>query len=451
MLRDSIDYKGTAVGKLFRRFLFPTVMGMVFSAVFVITDGIFVGRGIGSDALAAVNLTAPLFTLGTGLGLMFGMGGSVVASINLAQDKRRVAEINITQSLALPALLIALLSALLIHCHEPLLMLLDTPGELMVPAREYLVWFTLFLTPLAVFNILMFIVRLDGAPRFAMACNIMAASINIVLDYLFIFEFGWGLAGAAIATGVGYIVGSGVMLRYMLRHSRTLHFVKFKTSYKSLRLTARNLGYMTYIGFPALLSELAISCLMVVGNYTFIRYTGKDGVAAYSIACYIFPIIFMVYNAIGQSAQPILSYNFGAGNGARVRKAFRLALLTAVAAGLGFFGLTALFSRWIVAMFIDSSCPACAIAVRGLPLFASGFVFFAVNIVSIGYFQSVERPRPAMAVTVLRGFVFMAACFFGLPLLLGVEGIWLAVPLAEALTFAVVAAIYGRTRLKSAF
>lgn len=261
MLRDSIDYKGTAVGKLFRRFLFPTVMGMVFSAVFVITDGIFVGRGIGSDALAAVNLTAPLFTLGTGLGLMFGMGGSVVASVNLAQGKRRVAQINITQSLVIPALLIALLSALLIHCHKPLLLLLGTPPELMVPAREYLVWFTLFLAPLAVFNILMFIVRLDGAPRFAMACNIMAACINIVLDYLFIFEFGWGLAGAAIATGIGYIVGSGVMLRYMLRSSRTLHFVKLKTSYKSLRLTARNLGYMTYIGFPALLSELAISCL----------------------------------------------------------------------------------------------------------------------------------------------------------------------------------------------
>ena len=150
MQRDSIDFSSSDVGKLFRRFLFPTVMGMVFSAVFVITDGIFVGRGIGSDALASVNIVAPLFTLGTGLGLMFGMGGSVVASINLAQGKRRVAEINITQSLALPALLIALLSALLIHCHEPLLMLLGTPGELMVPAREYLVWFTLFLAPLAV-------------------------------------------------------------------------------------------------------------------------------------------------------------------------------------------------------------------------------------------------------------------------------------------------------------
>ena len=199
MQRDSIDFSSSDVGKLFRRFLFPTVMGMVFSAVFVITDGIFVGRGIGSDALASVNIVAPLFTLGTGLGLMFGMGGSVVASINLAQDKRRVAEINITQSLALPALLIALLSALLIHCHEPLLMLLGTPGELMVPAREYLVWFTLFLAPLAVFNILMFIVRLDGAPGFAMACNIMAACINIALDYLFIFVFEWGLAGNSIS------------------------------------------------------------------------------------------------------------------------------------------------------------------------------------------------------------------------------------------------------------
>lgn len=201
MQRDSIDFSSSDVGKLFRRFLFPTVMGMVFSAVFVITDGIFVGRGIGSDALASVNIVAPLFTLGTGLGLMFGMGGSVVASINLAQGKRRVAEINITQSLVLPALLIALLSALLIHWHEPLLLLLGTPGELMVPAREYLVWFTLFLAPLAVFNILMFIVRLDGAPGFAMACNIMAACINIVLDYLFIFVFEWGLAGAAVATG----------------------------------------------------------------------------------------------------------------------------------------------------------------------------------------------------------------------------------------------------------
>ena len=391
MQRDSIDFSSSDVGKLFRRFLFPTVMGMVFSAVFVITDGIFVGRGIGSDALASVNIVAPLFTLGTGLGLMFGMGGSVVASINLAQGKRRVAEINITQSLVLPALLIALLSALLIHWHEPLLLLLGTPGELMVPAREYLVWFTLFLAPLAVFNILMFIVRLDGAPGFAMACNIMAACINIVLDYLFIFVFEWGLAGAAVATGIGYVVGSGVMLWYMFRRSRTLRFVKLKISGKSMRLTVRNLWYMSYIGFPALLSELAISCLMIVGNYTFIHYVGKDGVAAYSIACYIFPIIFMVYNGIIQSAQPIISYNYGAGLMRRGRKALRMALGTAALCGAAAFGFTWLCSPWIVGLFLTPDAPAYAIAVQGLPWFAAGYPFFGINVVTIGYYQSIER------------------------------------------------------------
>lgn len=142
-----------------------------------------------------------------------------------------------------------------------------------------------------------------------------------------------------------------------------------------MRLTLRNVGYMCRLGLSTFLCEGAIAMMMFAGNYVFIRYLGEDGVAAFSIACYFFPIIFMVYNAIGQSAQPILSYNFGAGNGARVRKAFRLALLTAVAAGLGFFGLTALFSRWIVAMFIDSSCPACAIGRPGASVVRFGIRF----------------------------------------------------------------------------
>ena len=430
MQRDSIDFSSSDVGKLFRRFLFPTVMGMVFSAVFVITDGIFVGRGIGSDALASVNIVAPLFTLGTGLGLMFGMGGSVVASINLAQGKRRVAEINITQSLVLPALLIALLSALLIHWHEPLLLLLGTPGELMVPAREYLVWFTLFLAPLAVFNILMFIVRLDGAPGFAMACNIMAACINIVLDYLFIFVFEWGLAGAAVATGIGYVVGSGVMLWYMFRRNRTLRFVKLKISGKSMRLTVRNLWYMSYIGFPALLSELAISCLMIVGNYTFIHYVGKDGVAAYSIACYIFPIIFMVYNGIIQSAQPIISYNFGAGQFDRVRQTIRRMIAITFTAAFVYVVFAMLRPALFAGLFTTDP-ELIVIVEKVLPVYIAGMAIFGLQSGVQSSFLGLGQAKISLFIALLRKVILLIPLALILPHFFGVMGVYYAEPIAD--------------------
>lgn len=152
----------------------------------------------------------------------------------------------------------------------------------------------------------------------------------------------------------------------------------------------------------------------------------------------------MVYNAIAQSAQPILSYNFGAGHPERVRAAFRLALLTAISCGIIVFAVTALFSSPIASWFINSRYPAHDLAVEGLPLFASGFVCFGINIVSIGYFQSVERDRPAMAITLLRGFILVLLCFWLMPLLCGVPGIWLAVPVSELLTFLFVLTLYCR-------
>lgn len=445
-MKDSIDFGCMEIPRLFRKLLIPTVLGMVFSAVYVITDGIFVGRGIGSDALAAVNITAPLFLISTGVGLMFGLGASVVASIHLAQGKVKAARINVTQAVVVSSLLLIVYSLVITLFAREVALLLGSSQRLLPLAVEYMHWFAPFLPFSALLSSGMFFIRLDGSPNFAMICNAVPAVINIVLDYVFIFIFGWGMMGAALATGLGYIVGTAMILIYLSRLRNVVRFCRVKLSRKSMLLTRRNVGYMCRLGLSTFLCEGAIATMMFAGNYVFIRYLGEDGVAAFSIACYFFPIIFMVYNAIGQSAQPILSYNFGAGNAERVRKAFRLSLLTAVVSGLAFFGVTALFSPQIVSMFIDSSYPAYGLAVKGLPLFASGFVFFAVNIVSIGYFQSVERARPAMVVTVLRGFVFMVLCFIGLPLLLGVAGIWLAVPLAEVLTFVVVAAIYRRGR-----
>lgn len=445
-MKDNIDFGNMEIPKLFRKLLIPTVLGMVFSAVFIITDGIFVGKGIGSDALAAVNITAPLFLINTGVGLMFGVGASVVASIHLSQGKVKVARINITQAVVVSSLFLALLFGIVCLFAPEIAVLLGSSERLLPLALEYMYWFVPFLVFSALLNSGMFFVRLDGSPNYAMMCNAIPAVINIILDYIFIFILGWGMMGAALATSLGYMVGAAMILVYLSQKKRVLHFCRIKLSKKSMLLTWRNVKYMCRLGMSTFLCEGAIACMMFTGNYVFIHYLGEDGVAAFSVACYFFPIIFMVYNAIGQSAQPILSYNFGIRDGERVRSAFRLALVTAVVCGAVFFVLTALFSYQIVALFIDSSNPAYDIAVSGLPLFASGFVFFAVNIVSIGYFQSVERARPAMVVTVLRGFVFMVICLFGLPLLLKVPGIWMAVPLAEVLTFLVVVVIYWRKR-----
>lgn len=171
--------------------------------------------------------------------------------------------------------------------------------------------------------------------------------------------------------------------------------------------------------------------------------------AAFSIACYFFPIIFMVYNAIAQSVQPIISYNYGLQAADRVKQAFRIALKTAVGCGFTFALVTMVGSPQIVSLFIDSQNPAYDIAVQGLPYYALGFVFFAVNIVAIGYYQSIERAQVATFITLMRGFVLLTLCFYGLPLVLGTKGIWLATPLTEVLTLVLIGGIYWRDRKRS--
>ena len=211
-------------------------------------------------------------------------------------------------------------------------------------------------------------------------------------------------------------------------------------------MTRRNVGYMCRLGFPSLLCEAAIATMMFAGNYVFIAYLGEDGVAAYSIACYVFPIIFMVYNAIAQSAQPILSYNYGARLTRRVSSALRMALFTALGSGVMFLLIMYFFAPGIVSLFIPAGFPANTIAVGGMPLFALGFVPFAVNIVAIGYCQSVERDAAAMFITAMRGYVLMLLCFWLMPKLCGVSGIWLAVPVAELLTCVLIFVMYLRNR-----
>lgn len=443
-MKESIDFGTMKVSVLFRKLLIPTLLGMISSALFIITDGIFVGKCIGSDALAAVNITAPLFFVSTGVSLMFGIGASVMASVHLSQGKTRMANMVITQAVVASSLLMVIYALFILLNAQGIVVFLGSSVRLLPLAQEYLSWFAPFLIFSSLLSAGMFFVRLGGSPNYAMVCNIVAAFINIGLDYLFIFVFQWGMFGAALATSLGYIIGSLMIFVYLLQTKRALHLSKIRYSLNSIRFALWQVGYMCRLGVSTFLCEIAIAVMMLVGNYTFIRHLGEDGVAAFSIACYIFPIIFMMYNAIAQSAQPILSYNYGQGNKKRVGNAFRLALTAVVVCGMGLFLLAACWPDRVVWMFVDSSTSAYDIAVRGLPLFASGFIFFGINMVSIVFFQSIERDRSAMVITVLRSFVFMLLCFWFMPTYMGVSGIWLAVPASELMTTFIIGINYIR-------
>lgn len=442
--KEQLQFGTMEVSRLFRKLFFPTLLGMVFSAVFIITDGIFVGRGIGSDALAAVNITSPLFLINTGIALMFGVGASVSASIALSRGSVRLARTYITQAVCASAVFLLLLWGMVL-CFAPQIALFFGSSPRLLPlALEYMRWFLPFFVFSALLNSGMFYVRLDGSPRYAMICNVVPALVNIALDYWFIFELKWGMMGAALATSLGYILGALMILIYMIRPHVTLRLIPLKRTLRGWYQMWRHIRMIIRLGLSSFLCEAAIATMMFVGNYVFMYYLHEEGVAAFSIACYFFPIIFMVYNAIAQSAQPILSYNYGCGAQYRVHQALRQALITAVIAGALCLILTVLYSPQIVSWFLEPQYPAYDLAVYGLPLFAGGFIFFGVNIVCIGYFQSLERDRMALLITLLRGFVFVVLCFLLLPLCWGTPGIWLAVPVAELLTFLFLLTVYCR-------
>lgn len=433
MSKESIDYGKEPIGKLFSKLFFPTVAGMMFSVLLIITDGIFVGHGLGSNSLAAVNIVAPVWAFGTGIGLMFGMGGSIIASISLSQGKEEKARYYMSVSLLVSTLFLLLCSAVILSFPHTSLRLLGCSESLMPLAKLYMIGFVPFAASNAFLVSGSFFVRLDGAPKYAMACSITAAIINFVLDYLFIFPFQFGIMGAAVATSIGSLIGALMIFFYLSNHKRQLHFQSISFSKTNIRITHAVKRICT-LGFPSFLGELALSFMMLIGNIVFMKHLGENGVAAFSIACYFFPIIFMLDSAIAQSAQPIISYNHGIKNNKRIFSATRLAITAAIACSIAIFITTYFYSHQISSLFVTSTSPTHAIATQGFPLYALSFIPCAINIIAVVYFQSVERSHIAMLITVMRGFLFMGLAFWLMPEWIGVKGIWLAVPVGETLT-----------------
>ena len=436
--RDDIDFGTAKISRLFTKMFIPTLLGMVSWSLLTVIDGIFVGRGVGSIGIAAINICYPIFLVLTGFALMVGMGASVVASIHLSQNNVKAARINVTQAMwfstfvAIGVMIFALLAP------EQISYMLGASQTLMPLVRDYLV----YLIPsgiMLMWSIVgLFIIRLDGSPKYAMWCNVVPAMLNIFFDWLFIFPLGMGVKGAAIASAISTVIGGVMAFVYLVKYAGTLKMSGVKMSPISLTLSIRNIAYQCKIGFSALLGELTMAFVLFAGNYVFMKCLGDAGVGAYGVACYYTPFVFMFGNSIAQSAQPIISYNYGAGRWDRVHRTLAISVRAAVLSSLFSIIAFTLFPEQLVHLFIADSDPAAQIAIEGFPYFATGFLFFILNLVAIGYLQSIEKVAASTIFALLRGVVFLFPAFLLLPSVLGVKGMWLALPLSELLTFIVV-------------
>ena len=449
MKRDAIDFENGKVSFLFRKLLIPTLLGTLAMSAVTAIDGIFVGHGVGADGVAAVNIAVPMYQIMAGLGLMIGAGCSVVSSIHLSQNKIDIARINITQAIVFTSLLVFLMTFAVLSFPTQFAYLLGSSDTLLPQVTDYLEW----IMPSYLFQmwsmIGLFIIRLDGSPKYAMWCNIIPAALNAILDWLFIFPLNMGVKGAAIATSISIIVGGLMALAYLLCFAKDLRLVRLKTSRKSIMLTLRNIGYQCKIGSSTMLGELTLAVLIFVGNLVFMHYLGDNGVAAFGIACYYTPFSFSVGNAIAESAQPIISYNYGIERWKHIRESRNLLLGTSVICG-GIVTLLFVFTPYIlVGLFVDTDSTAGQLAIKGFPLYAIGVIFFILNVAVTGYYQSIERIGISTTYVFLRGFALLIPCFIILPKLMGTNGIWLAMPTAEIITLLFMGIILYCSRRKS--
>lgn len=226
--RDALDFGAMNVPRLFMKLFVPTLMGLIFSALLNLADGIFVGKGVGSDALASVNVAAPIFLVSTGIALLFATGVSIVAAVHLSRGKKKAASINVTQAFTVSALILMLFSLVIFFFPSQLCYLFGGTERL----EPYVVTYLRGVSPVPLLTAMMFVgmfvIRLDGSPKYAMMCNVLSSLLNILLDWLFVFPLHMGIFGAAFATSLSMTVSVTGTMFYMAFLSHDVHWYRPK-------------------------------------------------------------------------------------------------------------------------------------------------------------------------------------------------------------------------------
>ncbi len=430
-------------GKLFFRYVIPSMISMLTAGVYTLVDGFFVGWGAGNDGLAAINVAFPLSLLIVACGEMIGTGGAINIALARGRGARRTADLFLGNSLALlvPA---AVLLAGLIPFLNPILSAVGAAPALLPAAREYAV-ITLgggiFMMAAVC---LVAAMRNDGAPKPAMAIMVAGLAANIVLDWLFVLVLHGGVAGSAWATVLSQAICFALAAGYFAAGRSHFRFCR-----RCFRLKRRIVRRIIPAGLPSFGVQISVAAVILLHNRQALLYGGVAAVAAYAIISYVEAMILMLQQGIGLGIQPVVSFLHGAGDTERREKIARYGVISAVLIGAGGLLLSAGGYRLIPALF-NASGDVVAVAGRGLIISAAVYPFLGLQKVSEAYFQAMDRPGMASLLVYLDCFLVLPLSLLLLPLWRGADGIWAAMPVSKLLMFGVVLLLWRRSAQEAA-
>ncbi|MFK4784430.1 MATE family efflux transporter [Fusobacterium sp. MFO224] len=422
-MTKKIDLEKDSISSLFIKFAIPSIISMLVISLYTIIDGIFIARGVGSSAMAAVNIGYPVLTLGTSVSFMLGIGGATLIAFKKGDIKYQ--NKCFTHIIFLNLIIYLLIAILVFGFTNPLIYFLGGNDEILPLIRGYLYPCTTAAFFLMLSSSLNAVVRNDGNPRKAMTSTILGAICNIILDYIFIFKFNMGIEGGATATAISQIISALYLFTHFINSTFKIELNK--------KLDFHLISSIILIGFPSFMLEFSVGVISVLLNIEFMRIGGVFAAAAYSIVAYAFMFYRMLFLGLAQAGQPIISYNYGKQKLEKIKESFKVAhKLTFIISVISLISVFA-FSESIISIFTEDP-EMLAACTRGFILYSIAISFLGFNCINIAYLQAINQPLISVIISISRSFGFGFIAFMVFPDFLSLDGVWLNLPFADFAT-----------------
>ena len=411
------------------KFVFPSIAMMLFTSIYVVIDGIFVSMYAGKTAFAALNLIWPILSLTSGACFMISTGGSALVGRYLGKGDQERAEIYFSMLVCVTIATGIILGALGLSVLKPVALFFGARGEMMKYCLQYggILLVSMFLNMLQIF--FQFFLITAGKPGLNLTFTLAAGLTNMVLDFVFVGLFHWGISGAALATAASQFVGGALPLIYFwLPNSSHLHLRKTCMDWKALWKTCSN-------GISELLSNISGSLVTILYNFQLMKIAGENGIAAYGVLMYV--TFFFMAICIGYSygCAPIVSFNLGAGNTAELKNIFKKSVLILGVGGLLLTLTAEIFAEPMSRIFVGYDAELLQLTIRGFRLYSFSFLISGFNIFGSSFFTALNDGPVSAILSFMRTLVFQVSSLIIMPLLFRLDGIWTAIIVAEGLAF----------------